>query len=357
MRAMQTVTLIILTAVFLCSSVGLAATSGDTRARKRIDPRTKKPVYAESPAKAAEKPKLPKEEARIKASSSNKWMDLYEEHTFKGMPYRLLKPIDFDPSRTYPLILSLHGKGGCGTDNIKNLRIWTQAMAEPDLRRKHPCFVLAPQTPDSWRNPNVTVPEMTPEAIKAYPQSWQKYIERRIQVGRPIGYKPGIGDLLLAFELLEKITKQFKIDSNRIYVLGHSMGGFGTWNAIYERPKMFAAAIPTAGGLMPWHNPKKFARVPIWAFHGSIDPIVSVGLTREIFAAMQECGGNMKYTELPGVTHGVNSYAFAYTGDDSDWGFITKCSSDKCDDTQDIWDWLFRQKLSSRMTGSRKKRR
>ena len=108
MRAMQTVTLIILTAVFLCSSVGLAATSGDTRARKRIDPRTKKPVYAESPAKAAEKPKLPKEEARIKASSSNKWMDLYEEHTFKGMPYRLLKPIDFDPSRTYPLILSLH---------------------------------------------------------------------------------------------------------------------------------------------------------------------------------------------------------------------------------------------------------
>ncbi len=120
---------------------------------------------------------------------------------------------------------------------------------------------------------------------------------------------------------------------------------------------MFAAAIPTAGGLMPWHNPKKFARVPIWAFHGSIDPIVSVGLTREIFAAMQECGGNMKYTELPGVTHGVNSYAFAYTGDDSDWGFITKCSSDKCDDTQDIWDWLFRQKLSSRMTGSRKKRR
>ncbi len=204
MRAMQTVTLIILTAVFLCSSVGLAATSGDTRARKRIDPRTKKPVYAESPAKAAEKPKLPKEEARIKASSSNKWMDLYEEHTFKGMPYRLLKPIDFDPSRTYPLILSLHGKGGCGTDNIKNLRIWTQAMAEPDLRRKHPCFVLAPQTPDSWRNPNVTVPEMTPEAIKAYPQSWQKYIERRIQVGRPIGYKPGIGDLLLAFELLER---------------------------------------------------------------------------------------------------------------------------------------------------------
>ena len=74
----------------------------------------------------------------------------YEPGEFKGVKYRLMKPIDFDPSKTYPLILSLHGTGGRGTKNIKSLRSWNEWLTDEELRRKHPCFVLAPQSPGCW---------------------------------------------------------------------------------------------------------------------------------------------------------------------------------------------------------------
>ena len=51
---------------------------------------------------------------------------LYEPSEFEGMPYRLMKPIDFDPEKTYPLILSLHGKGGTGTDNLRSGKVWNR---------------------------------------------------------------------------------------------------------------------------------------------------------------------------------------------------------------------------------------
>jgi predicted peptidase len=80
---------------------------------------------------------------------------LYEARTFEGVPYRLLQPIDLaqNPDKKYPLILSLHGAGGKGKDNVKNLRNWNGYLADESLRRKHPCFVVAPQSPGPWRLP------------------------------------------------------------------------------------------------------------------------------------------------------------------------------------------------------------
>ena len=75
---------------------------------------------------------------------------LYAPGEFKGVQYRLMKPIDFDPGKTYPLILSLHGGSGRGTQNIRNLLIWNEYLADEDLRRKHPAFVLAPQSNGRW---------------------------------------------------------------------------------------------------------------------------------------------------------------------------------------------------------------
>ena len=71
---------------------------------------------------------------------------LYESGEVKGVEYRLMKPIDFDPNKTYPLILSLHGGAGRGTQTIKNLLIWNEYLADKSLRRKHSAFVLAPQS-------------------------------------------------------------------------------------------------------------------------------------------------------------------------------------------------------------------
>ena len=54
-----------------------------------------------------------------KPNVSAETLALYAPGEFKGVQYRLMKPIDFDPAKTYPLILSLHGGSGRGTQNIK----------------------------------------------------------------------------------------------------------------------------------------------------------------------------------------------------------------------------------------------
>ena len=133
------------------------------------------------------------------------------------------------------------------------------------------------------------------------------------------------------------------IDPDRVYVLGHSMGGFGTWNAICQQPDRFAAAIPSAGGCDPRNDIRRIVDVPVWAFHGNADETVPVDLTRDAFRQLCELKANAKYTELGGVGHG-QQHTFVYVGDDPARGFETQYASDRCDRTGDVWDWLFKQK-------------
>lgn len=152
------------------------------------------------------------------------------------------------------------------------------------------------------------------------------------------------GVLHKVFELLDALQKEFPIDPDRVYVLGHSMGGFGAFECLAIQPNRFAAAVASAGGLSPWHDPAKFTHVPIWAFHGERDTTVPIGLSRTVFERMKRSNGNMKFTPLAGVGHGASVFAFSYTGDRPGDGFKTQYSSSRCDRTPSVWDWLFRQR-------------
>lgn len=68
-----------------------------------------------------------------------------EARRYKTVSYRLMKPLRIEPGKRYPLIVSLHGSGGVGDDNLSNLRRWNEVMARTAWREKHPAFVLAPQ--------------------------------------------------------------------------------------------------------------------------------------------------------------------------------------------------------------------
>ncbi len=280
-----------------------------------------------------------------KAAVSERTLALYEPGEFDGVKYRLMKPIDFDTTKTYPLILSLHGAGGKGTDNVKNLRNWNEYLADESLRRKHPCFVLAPQSAISWNDPTSPVvdsPNLSAEAIASWPAAWRSRIDRYRQ---RLTAAPK-GNLHTVLRLIdEKLSKQFKIDVNRIYCIGHSMGGMGTFTAVYQHPDRFAAAIPTAGGFPPWRDASRIKDVPTWTFHGAADTVVPTDFTRYVFSKMKKLGGNMKYTELRGVGHGANAIAFKYSGDNAEDGYITQYASDRPDKTSDVWDWLFAQRL------------
>jgi predicted peptidase len=210
-------------------------------------------------------------------------------------------------------------------------------MANEDWRRTYPCFVVAPQTQFSWFEAGM-VPDLTEEDIERFPEAYRTYLaDNPSTLAR---WSEG-GDLGTTFKLLDALSGEFNIDADRVYVLGHSAGGLGSWNAIHQQPELFAAAIPSAGGFPPWLDARRIRDVPVWSFHGSDDSVVPVGLTRQIFAELTSLGGNMKYTELKGMPHDIALRTFRYEGDDPDRGFITQCSSDRCDRTPNVWDWLF----------------
>ena len=275
------------------------------------------------------------------AGISEEVLAQYAAKEFEGLPYRLLLPDGYDKNTNYPLILSLHGRGGVGNDNESQMRQWLETFVDPAWRAKFPCIVVAPQSEDSWMITREVPPEFTETELAKYSEDWRRRIRDR---GFP-SEAAAKGSLSLALNLLDQLAGLYAVDENRIYVLGHSMGGFGTWNAIWAAPDRFAAAIPSAGGLPPWKSYARFKDVPIWAFHGDADPTVPVDYTRQIFARMKEAGGNMKYSELPGVKHNASRWAFALPGTENASGYPVACSSDRCDETAGVWDWLFEQRL------------
>ena len=133
------------------------------------------------------------------------------------LQYRLLKPLDYDSTKEYPLIVWLHGSTARGTDNVKQVSgsLLAQMITDQENRTKYPVFIFVPQCP----------PESSWGGIPNY---------------------PAVDSLV--FECILALENEFTIDADRRYVAGVSMGGYGTWHLICTQPDMFAAAIPIAGG-------------------------------------------------------------------------------------------------------------
>ena len=271
---------------------------------------------------------------------------LFEAREFKGVKYRLLKPIDLakNPDQKYPMLLSLHGAAGVGNDNVRNLREWCADMAQEEWRRKHPCFVVVPQSPGMWQTPSTTA-VFTDEAIAKLPKVWQDFVA--LKQDKRLG-KPELANLDRVFLLLDALAEEFPIDTDRVYVQGHSMGGFGTWTAVVEQPNRFAAAIVSAGWIGPWADVTPIKDLPMWAFQGAKDKEIQVKLGNATFEWMKQLGHNLKFTEMANRGHNVVHAALKYTGDSPVEGGVTKYASDRCDNTADVWDWLFGQKRTAK---------
>ena len=258
-------------------------------------------------AKAAAAPdQLPDPVTKV----SEDWVDLYEPHVDGEMSYRLMKPMVFDSNKRYPVIVSLHGGGGRGADNRKQLRDWNKLLADKQRRSDHPCYVLAPQTTRLW---NASDLKNIKRVIAALPS----------------------------------------VDMDRIYILGHSMGGHGTYILIQIDSSYFAAAAPSAGSGL--HKTGEFIDaslikdLPIWSFHGDKDKVCPIERDQKLFAEMKKLGGNMKFTTWAGDRHGVAKKMI--TGSDNG---TTQLSSDRCDGETGFMKWLFAQKRSDNQQNSEK---
>jgi dienelactone hydrolase len=205
--------------------------------------------------------------------------------------YRLMKPLDYDPQKKYPIVVCLHHGGGKGTDNTRQVATSpvAQLMELYDNRKKYPAFLFVPQCPigNSWGN---------------------------------VPGEPAVDALV--FETMASLEKEFSIDGNRRYITGESLGGLGTWHFLCARPDLFAAGIAVSGG-GDAALAKNIINIPIWAFHGAQDKNVPPEFDRDMIAAMRKAGGHPKYTEYPDRAH-------------NPW--------DKAVKEPGLFDWFFAQK-------------
>ena len=108
---------------------------------------------------------------------------------------------------------------------------------------------------------------------------------------------------------IDTMIQKFSIDTNRIYLCGLSMGGFGTWYTAMAYPSLFAAIAPCCGGGMAWNA--STLTMPIWAFHGLKDCVVSPSQTIEMIQALEPINPNLKYDLYEGVNHDSWNNAFS----------------------------------------------
>jgi predicted peptidase len=104
-------------------------------------------------------------------------------------------------------------------------------------------------------------------------------------------------------DVLADVRQAFKIDGARVYLMGHSMGAYGTWSVAANHPELFAALGPISGG----GNPAALAKikhVPQYVVHGDADPTVPVTQSRAMVQAAGKLGMKTVYREVPGGKHG-----------------------------------------------------
>lgn len=103
-------------------------------------------------------------------------------------------------------------------------------------------------------------------------------------------------------ELIGMVQDKFRIDADRIYLTGISMGGFGTWMTAVDFPDRFAAIVPICGGGDP-SKVSLIGHLPVWAFHGAKDEIVNVSETIRMVNALKKIGGDVRFTMYPEGKH------------------------------------------------------
>lgn len=179
-----------------------------------------------------------------------------------------------------PLIVFLHGSGEKGTDIEK---VKTHGPLKYIKNHELDAYILAPQCPENeyWNS----------EAV---------------------------------YRLILKIQKENNIDSNRIYLTGLSMGGWGAWNLAFAHPDVFAALVPIAGYVdrIPMVENCKIAAIPIRIFHGLLDNVVDVNYSMTMYKKLKACNTNIELTIFDDADH--DSWSRVY-------------------DNQEIYDWMFKQ--------------
>jgi predicted peptidase len=197
--------------------------------------------------------------------------------------YLLFLPEGYEKSdKKWPLMMFLHGAGESGND-LQKVKVHGPPKIV-ETKRDFPFILVSPQSArGGWDPPTLNA-------------------------------------------LLEEILSKYRVDEDRVYLTGLSMGGFGTWAMAATYPDRFAAIVPICGGGNPAEAPK-LTNIPAWVFHGAKDPVVPLARSEAMVNALKAAGGSVKFTVYPDAQH--DSWTETYNN-------------------PELYAWLLQQKRSDR---------
>jgi predicted peptidase len=196
------------------------------------------------------------------------------------MQYLVYLPKDYEQKESWPLMLFLHGSGERGDDLNLVKKHGPPKLIEAG--RQFPFIVVSPQCPidhDAWETCELSA-------------------------------------------LLDEVVEKYKVDQDRIYVTGLSMGGSGAWALAIRQPDRFAAVVPICGG-GDSARAKRIAHLPVWVFHGGRDPTVPLQESQKMVDALKKNGSDVQFTIYAEAKH--DSWTEAYN-------------------TPELYAWLLQQK-------------
>lgn len=210
------------------------------------------------------------------------------------LQYRIMYPENFSEDEEYPVVLFLHGAGERGEDNKKQLVHGSKLFADQTNRGAFPAIVIFPQCPRS--------------------DYWSKVdVDRSTNpIGLNFKYETGpTTSMGLVLGLMDEFAEKQFVKKEKIYVGGLSMGGMGTFEILYRRPEMFAAAFAICGGGDP-ESVKEYAdKIDVWVFHGAKDDVVDPQLSIDMVSAILKHGGKPNFTLYADDNHNSWDSTFA----------------------------------------------
>ena len=191
------------------------------------------------------------------------------EHREKGRQFPFVEYSPENNGENLPIIIQLHGAGERGEGKEDLSLVDVHGFSKTVTKKDYPCIFIMPQCPkDTF---------------------WVARVES-----------------LVAF--IKDLIKEYHADPSRVYLTGLSMGGYGTWFTAMAHPELFAAIAPVCGGGMAWNAGA--LNMPVWAFHGSDDAVVSPTQSDEMVKKLRDLGREVLYTRADGVGHSVWNLAY-----------------------------------------------
>jgi predicted peptidase len=231
------------------------------------------------------------QQPQTKGAKGDQERHYYFEAAKQEMPYHLIVPQKYDGKTKMPLVVALHGYGG----NQDYFSVLVKSL--PELCEQYGFIFVAPMgySTGGWYGAPLSIPGNQPRSGGKQPPPSTQTPEEALR-------DRGLSEADV-MDVVALVEKEYNIDSNRTFLMGHSMGGMGTYFLGQKHAGKWAAIAPMSGTMagVDYHL-DRLVKVPILVSVGSTETATAENARAQI-ETMKKMGMTAAYVEIDGGTH------------------------------------------------------